>query len=131
MTSREWNTAVGTGLLRVAAGTALLRWRKELATGLAGAADDDRVVPALFTYFGVRDIVVGLITLASTRPDGNVAKAVTLQGHADATDAAIVAEVVRRGHIPRERGVAAMAVAGLSALGEYLTALQLRRNSRT
>ena len=127
MTSREWNTAVGTGLLRIGAGISLLRWRKQLATGLAGAAADDPVVPALFGYFGVRDILVGVITLASTRPGGDVAKAVRLQGHADATDTAIVAEATRRGYIPRERGYAAMAVAALSALGEYLTALRLKR----
>ena len=35
MTSREWNTAVGTGLLRVGVGAALLRWRKPLSQRLA------------------------------------------------------------------------------------------------
>jgi hypothetical protein len=127
VTSREWNTAVGTGLLRLGAGISLLRWRKQLATGLAGAADDDTVVPALFAYFGARDILVGVMTLAATRPGGDVAKAVRWQGHADATDTAIVAEVTRRGYIPRERGYGAMAVAALSAVSEYLTALRLTR----
>jgi hypothetical protein len=128
VTPREWNTAVGTGLLRIAAGTALLRWRKTLAVRLAGAAYDDRVVPLLFGYFGVRDITVGVLTLASTRPDGDVAKAVALQGHADSTDTLLVAGVMQTGHIPRSRGLVAIAVAGLSAAGEYATAWRLRRH---
>ena len=90
MTSREWNTAVGTGLLRLGVGAALLRWRKPLSQRLAGAAAGDNVVPALFGYFGVRDMLVGLITLASTRPTGDVSKAVRLQGHADAVLAASI-----------------------------------------
>ena len=127
MTPRAWNTAVSTGLLRIAAGAALLRWRRPLATRLAGASADDAVVPALFGYFGVRDITVGLFTLASTRPDGDVSKAVRWQGHADAVDAGLVAAVMQSGRIPRSRGIAAIVVAGASAAAEYLTALRLRR----
>ena len=126
MTSREWNTAVGTGLLRVCAGVALLRWRRTLAVKLAGASADDAVVPALFGYFGVRDITVGVFTLAATRPDGDVAKAVRLQGHADATDSVLVGALMQTGRIPRSRGVVAIAVAVGSALGEYVTALRVR-----
>lgn len=127
MTSREWNTAVGTGLLRLGAGAALLRWRKTLAQRLAGASADDNVVPALFGYFGVRDIVVGLVTLASTRPDGDVRKAVRLQGHADATDALLVTAVMRSGRIPQRQGIGAIAVAAGSAVSEYVTSLALAR----
>ena len=128
MTSRAWNTAVGTGLLRVGVGAALLRWRRPLAIRLAGASADDAVVPALFGYFGVRDMTVGVLTLASTRPGGNVAKAVRLQGHADAVDAALIAGVVRSGRMSRQRGIGAIGLAVGSALSEYATAWRLRRN---
>ena len=128
MTPREWNTAVGTGLLRIVVGTVLLRWRRPLAQHLAGAAPDDKLLPLMFGYFGARDITVGVITLASTRPGGDVSKQVTLQGLADATDTVIVGAVMARGRISRPRGIAAMAVAAVSAIGEFATALQLRRN---
>jgi hypothetical protein len=127
MTSREWNTAVGSGLLRVVVGAALLRWRRPLATRLAGASADDAVVPALFGYFGARDIAVGLFTLASTRPDGDVAKAVRLQGHADAVDSLLVGALMQAGRIPRSRAAGAAAVAVGSAMSEYATAWRLRR----
>ena len=128
MTSREWNTAVGTGLLRLGAGAALLRWRKPLAQRLAGASADDSVVPLLFGYFGVRDVLVGLVTLASTRPNGDVRKAVRLQGHADATDALLVTAAMRAGRIPHRQGIGAVAVAVGSAASEYVTSLALRRS---
>jgi hypothetical protein len=127
MTSREWNTAVGTGLLRLGAGAALLRWRKPLAHRLAGASAGDSVVPALFGYFGVRDMLVGLVTLASTRPNGDVRKAVRLQGHADTTDALLVTAVMRSGRIPRRQGISAIALAGGSAVSEYVTSMALAR----
>jgi hypothetical protein len=127
MTSREWNTAVGTGLLRLGAGAALLRWRKPLSQRLAGASAGDSVVPLLFGYFGVRDMLVGLVTLASTRPNGDVRKAVRLQGHADATDALLVTAVMRSGRIPRRQGIGAIAVAGGSAVSEYVTSIALGR----
>jgi len=131
MTSREWNTAVGTGLLRLGVGAALLRWRKPLSQRLAGASADDSVVPLLFGYFGVRDMLVGLVTLASTRPDGDVRKAVRLQGHADATDAVLVTAVMRSGRIPQRQGIGAVAVAAGSAVSEYVTALSLARGTST
>ena len=128
MTSREWNTAVATGLLRVVVGSALLRFRRPLAQRLAGASADDAVVPELFGYFGLRDITVGLVTLASTRPDGDVAKAVRLQGHADASDTLLVAALTQTERVPRTRGIAMMVIAAGSALSEYATSLQLRRS---
>ena len=130
MTTREWNTAVATGLLRIVIGICLFRWRRPLAVKLTGAAPDDAVVPLLFGYFGVRDISVGVMTLAATRPDGDVAHAVKLQGVADTTDAALVAAVTARGHIPREQGIGAIGLALVTALGEYATAWDLRRRRR-
>ena len=128
MTSREWNTAVGTGLLRLGVGAALLRWRKPLSHKLAGAPADDSVVPLLFGYFGLRDMLVGLVTLASTRPTGDVRKAVRWQGHADATDALLVGAAMQSGRIPRTQGIGAIALAGGSAVSEYVTAAALRRS---
>lgn len=127
MTPREWNTAVGTGLLRIAVGAVLLRWRRPLAQRLAGAAPDDNLVPLLFGYFGVRDITVGIVTLAATHPNGDVAKAVNLQGLADATDAGIIVAVTARGHLPRDRSWGAFAVAAGSAVAEFATAWDLKR----
>jgi hypothetical protein len=125
VTSKEWNTAVGSGLLRVIIGACLLRWRRPLARSLAGAAPDDRVVPLLFGYFGVRDISVGVVTLASTRPTGDVPKAVNLQGLADATDALLIGAVAKR--LPRVKAIAAIALAAVSALAEFATAMKLRK----
>lgn len=127
MTNREWNTAVGTGLLRLVVGFVLLRWRKPLAVQLAGADEGDELVPLLFGYFGIRDMTLGVLTLAATRPTGDVVKKVRLQGHADASDAVVVAAVTQSGLIPRERGVAAAGVAVVSALAEYATAARLKR----
>lgn len=127
MTSRSWNTAAATGLLRVVVGAALLRWRHPLARRLGGAADGDRVLPLLFAYFGLRDMTVGVVTLAATRPDGDVPRAVNLQGVADATDAALVAAVAASGRLSRPRAIAAGVVALASAVGEFVTAARLRR----
>lgn len=127
VTTRTWNTAVGTGLLRIVVGTALLRWRHPLARRLGGAGEGDRLLPLLFGYFGARDITVGVVTLASTRPGGDVPRAVNLQGVADATDAALVAAVAASGRLSRPRAIGAGVVAVVSALGEFVTAARLRK----
>lgn len=129
VTTRSWNTAVGTGLLRVLVGVSLLRWRGPLARRLGGAADGDRVLPLLFGYFGVRDMTVGVMTLASTRPSGDVPRAVNWQGIADATDAVLVAGVAASGRLSRPRAIVAGALAVVSAAAEFVTAAQLRRAS--
>ena len=61
----QWDVAVGTGLLRIAAGSALLRWRDSLIR-MSGASPDDAVVRALFSYFGVRDVATKLLMSADT-----------------------------------------------------------------
>jgi hypothetical protein len=127
VSSREWNVGVATGLLRVGVGTALLRWRGPLARRVGGAAPDDRVLPALFGYFGARDLCVGLLTLAATRPDGDVARQVGWQGIADATDAALVAAVAARGRISRGRAAGAIVLALGSAVAEFATVWDLHR----
>jgi hypothetical protein len=107
----------------------LLRWRRPLARNLAGVSADDRFVPALFAYFGIRDIAVGVYTLAATRPGGDVGKAIVVQGVADTTDAALLGAVVARGRLSRVRGVGAIGLAAVTALGEFATAMQLRRDA--
>jgi hypothetical protein len=126
--SRSWNTAVATGLLRVGIGAALVRWRHPLARKLGGAADGDKLLPLLFGYFGVRDMSVGVATLAATRPGGDIPRAVRWQGVADTTDAALVAAVAASGRLTRTRAIAAGAVAVVSALGEFVTAARLRKH---
>jgi len=86
-------------------------------------------MPLLFGYFGARDITVGAVTLAATRPTGNVPKAVNLQGLADATDALLIGAVAKR--LPRLRAIGAISVAVVSALAEFATALQLKKGPAT
>jgi hypothetical protein len=125
--SRSWNTAAATGLLRLVVGAALVRWRQPLARRLAGAAEGERVLPLMFGYFGVRDMTVGVLTLAATRPGGDVPRAVTWQGVADTTDAALIAAVAASGRLSRPRALGAGALAAVSAAGEFATAARLRR----
>jgi hypothetical protein len=127
VTTRSWNTAVGTGLLRLLIGASLVRWRRPLARRLGGAGEGDRALPLLFGYFGVRDMTVGVVTLASTRPSGDVARAVNWQGVADATDAALIAAVAASGRLSRQRAIGGGALAAVSAAAEFVTAAQLRR----
>jgi hypothetical protein len=129
VTSRSWNTAVGTGLLRLVVGAALLRWRQPLARRLGGASDGDRLLPLLFGYFGARDMAVGVVTLASTRPGGDVPRAVRLQGAADAADTALIAAVAASGRLSRQRAIGAGALALVSAAAEFATAARLRRSA--
>lgn len=105
----------------------MLRWRRPLARRLGGASDGDRMLPLLFGYFGVRDMTVGALTLAATRPGGDVPRAVKWQGVADTTDAALVAAVAASGRLSRPRAITAGAVAVASAAGEFVTAAKLRR----
>lgn len=127
-TRAEWDTGVGTGLLRLAAGVFLLRRRGTLARWAAGGGDDP-VVRALFAYFGVRDLTLGVLALAATRPGGDVARQVTLQGVADTTDAGLVAAAIATGRLPRRTGVPAIVLAVVSAATEYAGAWRLRRRA--
>ena len=127
-TPLEWNVAVGTGLLRLGAGVALLRGRRRLPA-LAGAAADDRAMQRVFTYFGIRDTAVGLSALLATRPGSSVPKQLVVQGVADTTDAALLGVALSRGHLPRLRGIAVIALAAVTAMGEYAGAFALSRRS--
>jgi hypothetical protein len=122
----EWDVAVGTGLVRLAAGAALLRWRRPLVR-LTGASDDDRVVMTMFRYFGLRDIALGVAALAASRPGGDVRRQLVVQGLADTTDAGLVAAAVAAGHFPRWRGNGAVALAAGTAISEYAGAWWLSR----
>jgi hypothetical protein len=120
----EWNAAVACGVIRLAAGTVLLRWAPRLAR-LAGARDDDRVVPAMLRGFGARDLSLGVHSLAATRPGGDPKRAMRVQAAADVIDGAFVVGAVATGRLPRGRGIGCVVVAVLSALGLLAGAHQL------
>jgi hypothetical protein len=124
--TRAWNAAVATGLLRLVVGAGLFRWRHPLAERLGGAPADDRVVPLVFGYFGVRDMAVGVATLGATRPGGDIPRALRWQGLADATDAALVGALGAAGRLSRARAIGSAVVAVVSAAGGFVTAHGLR-----
>ncbi|MDQ1695568.1 MAG: hypothetical protein QOJ03_921, partial [Frankiaceae bacterium] len=94
-----------------------------------GGSPDDRALRVLFRYFGVRDVALGLTSLAATRPGRDVSRQLVLQGVADTVDGAVVATLVSGGRLTRARGVAAAGVAAGSAMAEYVLAWQLRRRN--
>lgn len=124
--TREWQTAIGTGLVRVAAGAALLRWRDQ-AIRWSGGVPTDRVMRGVFTYFGVRDITLGVSTLLATRPGADVSKQVAVQGVADAGDTAIVVGLLRAGKLPRMQGTGVAVLAGATAATNFLMSFRLSR----
>ena len=107
-----WDAAVGSGLLRVGVGAALLRWRRPLATFLSGRDG----LTGLCGYFGARDVALGVLTLAATRPGGNIPRAIRWHAVADATDGMLILGAHRHGRLDRNRAIAGASVAGLSAL---------------
>lgn len=125
-TTREWQAAIGTGLVRLGAGVALLRWR-DLAIRLSGGVPTDRVMRSVYTYFGVRDLALGVSTLLATRPGADVSKQIAVQGVADAADTAIVVGLVRAGKLPRIQGSGVALLAGATAATNLVTSLQLKR----
>ncbi|HET7531366.1 MAG TPA: hypothetical protein VFJ98_10445 [Mycobacteriales bacterium] len=125
-TSASWDLGVATGLIRIGAGLALWRWPSALIR-MAGGAPDDSLLRGLFRYFAVRDTALGVATLVTTRPGGDVSRALAMQGVADTLDGAIVGGLVATGRFERLRGFGAVALAAVTALGEYAAAWQLRR----
>src|SRR4051812_15970659 len=118
--------AIGTGLVRIAAGTML--WREpDFSIRLAGGNDGDPLVRGLFRYFAVRDVALGIASLASSRPGGDPPRLVTLQGVADVVDGAVVGALTRTGRFSRGRGTGALALAAGSAFAEFTLASWLRR----
>src|SRR5437763_1586203 len=127
-TTTEWDLGVATGLIRIGAGLAL--WRSPaFVMRLAGGSPDDGVLRALFRYFAVRDVALGVATLASTRPGGDVVRSLTLQGVADTIDGAAVGALVATGRLRRAQGIGAVALAGGTAVMEYAAAWKLRRRA--
>lgn len=120
----QWDVAVATGLLRLAAGAGLLRQRDALIR-LAGGDVDDSVLRGLFTYFGVRDLAVGVATLATTRPGAKPRKGLLLQGAADTTDAGLIVAMMRTGRVPAVRGAGMVALAAVTAMVEYAVASRM------
>jgi hypothetical protein len=122
----EWNVAVGTGLLRIAAGTLLLR-RRDTLIRMAGGSPDDRLARTLFTYFGCRDLALGVAALAATRPGGSAPRILVAQGVADTTDTAVISAVRATGRFPGWRGAGMSVLAGSTALVEYAAAYAVKR----
>ena len=124
--SAEWDMGVATGLIRILAGITLWRSPSTLIR-LAGGSADDGLLRGLFRYFAVRDVALGVATLASTRPGGDVPRSLTLQGVADTLDGAAVGALVATGRLRRTQGVGAVGLAAVTALMEYAAAWKLRR----
>jgi hypothetical protein len=124
--SDAWDLGVATGLIRIAAG--VLLWRAPTtAIRMAGGSPDDGLLRVLFRYFAVRDTALGVATLASTRPGGDVVRFLTLQGIADTVDGAAVGALVGAGRLRRAQGIGAVALAAGTAVMEYAAAWRLRR----
>lgn len=124
--TKHWDAAVTTGLVRIGAGVLLLTQR-DTAIRLTGGSPTDPVLRGLFTFWGFRDLALGLSTLAATRPSGDVPKLVTYQGVADSVDTAIIAGLVAQGRLPRGRGYGTTALAAGTALSGFALAWRLRR----
>jgi hypothetical protein len=127
--SAAWDLGVATGLIRILAGIALWRSPAKLIR-LSGGSPDDGVLRGLFRYFAVRDVALGVATLASTRPGGDVTRSLTLQGVADTIDGAAVGALVATGRLSRTQGIGAVGLAGVTALMEYAAAWKLRSQQR-
>jgi hypothetical protein len=125
--SAAWDVGVATGLIRIVAGVALWRAPSTLIR-LSGGSPDDGLLRAVFRYFAVRDVALGVATLASTRPGGDVTRYVTLQGVADTLDGAAVGALVATGRLRRIQGIGAVGLAAVTALMEYATAWKLRQS---
>jgi hypothetical protein len=104
-TTRQWEIGVGTGVLRLGIGASLIAMRG-FAARVLGAERDDKVVPAILIGFGVRDSLLGLAALASTRPGGDVAGQVKLQAAFDVFDAAVTGGMTATGLIGTWQGAA-------------------------
>lgn len=104
-TTRQWEIAVGTGVLRLGIGAGLVTMRG-FAARMLGADRDDELVPAALIAFGVRDGLLGVAALASTRPGADVATQAKLQTFFDVVDAAATAGLTAGGRIGRWQGYA-------------------------
>jgi hypothetical protein len=125
-TTRQWNCAVGTGVLRVGIGTGLVAL-SGFGARMLGADRDDRVVPTVLAALGVRDVALGVIALAATRPGADVAKAIRLQAVFDGFDAAVGGSLLASGRIDRPQGVATVGVALASAAADWAVARHAAR----
>jgi hypothetical protein len=127
--SAAWDLGVATGLIRIVAGMAMWRWPARMIR-LSGGSPDDGILRALFRYFAVRDVALGVATVASTRPGGDVTRSLMLQGVADTVDGAAVGALVSAGRLRRTQGLGAVGLAAVTALSEYAAAWRLRQHQR-
>jgi hypothetical protein len=85
------------------------------------------VLRGLFTFWGFRDLALGVSALAATRPSADVPRQLTYQGVADSIDTALVVGLVAQNRLPRTRGYGAAVLAGATAMSGFATAWRLRR----
>lgn len=109
-TKRQWQIAVGTGVLRLGIGAGLITMRG-FGARVLGAERDDSVTPGVLVGFGARDSMLGIAALAATRPGGDVALQSRLQAGMDLVDAAVTGAMTATGRIGKWQGYA---VTGLS-----------------
>lgn len=109
-TTSQWNAAVGTGIVRLAAGSGLVA-TAGFSARLLGAERDDSLVPNVLMGLGARDLALGLLALASTRPGGRVGRAIAAQAAFDVVDAGVVLGLIAGGRIRRLQGGGAVALA--------------------
>ena len=129
-TADEWDLAVAAGLIRVGAAVALWRRRPALIR-MSGGTPDDSVLRAVFHYFAARDLALGLATLASTRPGGDVRRLLVVSGAFDTVDGGLIGTLVARGRLKRLQGLGAAALAAGTAASEYAAAWRLGRAVRS
>lgn len=121
--TRQWDGAVASAAVRLVAGVGLVR-TSGLVARLAGASRPDRV-SRVVKVLGLRDVALAASAFAATRPGGNAATQLRLQGAADLADGTLVAVAARFGWVSRGRGGAIVAVAAASAAAELLLAQRL------
>jgi hypothetical protein len=119
-----WDAAAATGLVRLTAGGALIRFARPLAR-IAGAASDDDVVPAVLLGFGIRDTALGISAWVATRPGSDVRRQLALQAALDVVDTTVVVALIATGRLPKVRGALCAAAAVGSGIAELVTRRQL------
>ena len=123
---QHWDAAVAMGVIRIGAGITLLR-KRDFAIQFCGGSPDDRLLKGLFTFWGIRDIGLGLSAFAATRPGESVPKQVVSHGVADTVDTAIIGGLIATERLPRGRGTMAALFAAGTAVAEYATAWRLKQ----
>jgi hypothetical protein len=122
MTARDAARAIAAG--RVLAGTAFLVAPALAGRGWIGDDAERPGVQAIFRALGIRDLILGLLTLHVVDRPGIAARTVGTCAAADAVDFA--ATLAARESLPPAAAAGALAVAGGAAVGGAALAVALR-----